>query len=651
VIIIFGLARYFAPGYPGFQFVVIVAAFIMVFLLPGVIISRYYPGYVNETSSGRTILAFVLSLVYWLIPALGLFLVKTSYWPIIVAAILLIVPGFLKQPVGQKKETVKDELSPFWKTFQFALWGFVGLLAVHALFSTRFHAESFDSFHHISFAAKNFALPVSGDIHPNLYGATMRTVAPYAYNIWGMAVGMVVKISSLDIGTVYCVGNSLLVLLMSIAQWWLIGLFVDSRKIKISAFAIIIIIYVARSLATFAPCFQRTEFNFIMYGPSVHEFVLYAIYIVLGIRAINLRHSADLFLFCGLSLVMAFFHMEFVFINALVMSLLIVLSLWKGGKFRFGRMQVYLLATIALLGAAGYIITSHLALGDIAISSDWRNFFYSLRYEDKTLLERFYYILKDLLKAINSYIWYAVAIWGGLLLVIFPGRKLSVRLFSTTYLIIVLMLLFSYNPISDMIFTPLMTNVPIVRIEIYLRAITFTFAAIILSVSLFYVFGFIKKYLISLAKFIYMAPVIFLLLALSSHKQWLPQVKSAVFAITYNQGNFLDISYLANLPELKFLNEYSRDKYLCVLADYSCYYTVPSLSKTYSYFHRHYQQYDSFYAEREPVWKKCMKAEVNCKSELPADSILLVRNDDAARFIKIGYGEIFRGRLFTVLKI
>ena len=411
-------------------------------------------------------------------------------------------------------------------------------------------------------------------------------------------------------------------------------------------------IYVTRSLATFAVVFQRTEFNFIMYGPSVHEFVLYAVYIVLGIRAIKSRHSADWLMYCGLSLTMAFFHLQFTFINALVLSLLIIISLREKGKYRFRRMHVYLLATIVLLGATGYIVTLHLALGNIATdSSGWYKHYYGLRYEDKTLLQRFYYMFKDLLKYKTLYIWHAVAIWGGLLLVIFPSKKISIRLFNTTYLIIVLMLLFSYNPFAEMILTPLMTNVPIRRIEIYMASIMFTFTAIILSVSLFYVFSFTKKYFNNLTKFIYAVPVILLLMTLITYKQWLPQIKSTVFAITYNQGNFLDISYLANLPEIKYLNEYSRDKYLCVLADFPYYYAIPSLTKTYSYFHRHYPQIDAAITERGSVWEKCLRGEINCKSELPEDSILLIRNEDAKKFIKIGYAEIYKGRLFTVLKV
>lgn len=652
---VFGLAKYMGPGFPGLQFVAIVAAFIMVFVLPGIIISRYLPSYDKELVSGRIILAFALSLVFWFFPAVGLFLVKTSYWPVIAAAILLVGLAILKQPVRQKREVSRDELSPYWKAFRFALWGFVVLLAVHTLFSSRFHAENFDTFHHISLAAKHSLLPISGDAHTNLHGMSMRTIAPYAYNYWGLLLGIVVQISGLDIGTIYCVGSSLLVLLMFIAQWWLIGLFVDSEKIKIWAFAIIIMIYVTRTLAIFAVFFQRSEFTFIMYGPSVHEFFLYAVYIVLGIRTIQSRQTADLLMYSGLSLATAFFHMEFIFFNSVVLSLLIVLSLRESGKFCFNHTQVYLLANIVLIVIAGGVVTSHLALGKImdAQSAHYPKY-YALRYEQSAVLLRFYYLFIDMFKFINSYIWNAIAVWGGLLLVIFQGKNISARLFRTAYFIIVLMLLISYNPISEMIFTPIMTSWPLKRIEIYLRAITFTFAALTLSISFAYIIRFAKLKFKNMYVVVYAFPTIILFLMIVTSAQWLPQIRAIVYTTTYNQGNYLDIASIANLPEFKYLNEYSKRKYVVVLAEKTYYYAIPSLSHTYSYYHGHYPQYDyaiTHYAERGPIWKACLNAEKNCRSQLPENSILLVRNDDMVKFDGSGYLELFRGRLFTVLKI
>lgn len=656
ILFIFGFTKYFSPSFPGFQFVAIVAAFIIIFLLPGVIVSRYYPSYGNENASGRIILAVVLSLVCWVLPALGLFLVKTSYWPVTVAALFLVILFFLKQPVWQKQKRniVGEDLSPYWKTFQIVLWGFVVLLAVHTLFSSRFHAELLDSFHHFSLAAKYSCLPIVGDLHPNLYGVTMRTVAPYAYNLWGLLMGMVVMISGLDIGTIYCVGSSLLVLLLFIAQWWLIGLFVNSEKIRISAFAIIVVIYITRTLATFAVWFQKTEFSFITYGPSVHEFILYAVYIVLGVRAIHSKRSIDVLIFCGLSVAMAFFHVEFVLFNTLVLSLLIIFSLRENGGFRFSRMHACLLATIALLGAASFAVTSRLALGDLVDAQNTYNAtFFALRYEDYPILKRFLYIFRDLLKLITTYVWHAVAIWGGLLLVIFQSKKISVRLFNTTYLIIILMFLFSYNPISEMILTPLMTSWPVKRIEIYLRGITFTFAAIILSVMISYIASFLKNNFKYANKFKYVIPALLLCITVLTYKQWVPQLHAALNTVTYNHGNHVDITYISNLPEMKFLNEYSKGKYVNILIEHPYNYTIPSLSRAYSYFHSHYPRMEgrSSYFEREIIWRKCLNADTSGISLLPQDSLLLVRNDDAVRFTTTNCVEIYKGRLFTVLKI
>ena len=654
ILIIYALSRYLGSSFPGLQFVVIVAAFIIVFILPGVIISRYYPSYHIETASGRTVLALILSLVYWLIPSIGLFLVKTSYWPIIAAAIILLLLVFLKQPVAKKREDPKDDLPLYWKIFQSTLWVFVICWVVHTLFSTRFQAESFDTFHHIALASKNFELPVLGDTHTNLYGVTMRTIAPYAYNVWGLLIGMVVKISSLDIGTVYCVGNSLFVLFMFIAQWWLIGLFVDSKKIKILAFAIIIIIYLTRTLAIFAPGFQRSEFNFMMYGPSIHEFFLYAVYIVLGIRAIHSRHSADLFVYCGLSIVMAFFHLEFLFINALVLSSLVMISLREDGNYNFSRTHFYLLLTIILLGTTGIVIKSHLALSAItpnAASSIYQEYFYGIRYDEYAIPQRFYYIFKDLFKTVSLYAWTAVAIWGGLFLLFFPSKIMSSKLFNATYIVVVLMLVVSYNPISDIVFTPIMTNMPVQRIGIYVKPIMFTFAAVIISVSLFYMKDITRKYAKNIYKIRWLALVVLLIFTLLTHKQWLPGIKSTLYTMTYNNGNFMDITFVASLPEFKYLNDYAEGKVINVLVEYPYYYITPALTKTYSYFHGHYPRMDESITEREPVSKKCLKGEVNCRQELPINSVMLVRNADADKFYKIGYTGIFTGRLFTVLKI
>lgn len=309
-IVLFGLAKYYASTIPGLQFTTIVAAYLMVFLLPGIVISRYYPMYGKELGTGHIILAFVLSLAFWTLPAIGLFLVKTSYWPVMAAAILLAGLAFLKSPPAiWQVSSPAENLSPWWRSFRLMLWTVVVLLAIHTLFSSRFHAGMFDSFHHLSFAAKNFALPVFGDIHTNLYDLSMHSMAPYAYNYWGMLLGMVAKISGLDLGTIYCVGSALLVMFMFLTLWWLLGLLVDSQKIKISAFAILLVIYITRSLGIFAPMFQRSELVFVMYGPSVLEFGLYAVYIVLGIRTIQSKRLADYIAYGGLSLATSFFHM------------------------------------------------------------------------------------------------------------------------------------------------------------------------------------------------------------------------------------------------------------------------------------------------------------------------------------------------------
>lgn len=654
VLAVFGFAKYFLHGIPGLQFVTIVAAFIMVFLLPGIILSRYYSNYGKEFASGRIVMAFVLSLSYWFIPAVGLFLIKTSYWPAIAAAILLIGLALLKNPVRQKREVSQDEIALHWKVFRFSLWGFVLLLAVHTLFSSRFHAESFDTFHHLSLMAKNFELPISGDVHTNLYDESMRSIAPYSYNYWGMLVGMVVKISSLDIGTIYCVGSSLLVLLMFIAQWWLIGLFVNSEKIRMAAFTIILMIYLTRTLGVFAPIFQRSEFVFIMYGPSVFEYFFYAVYIVLGVRLIQSSRKADLLMYCSLSLATAFFHMEFIFINSVVLFLLIVLSLRKNGEFHFNRTQIYLLSTIALLIVAGGVVTSHLTLGKLVDAQNpYYQYFYSLRYEESDVLHRFYYIFCDLLKFINTYIWNAVAVWGGLLLVKFKFQEKNrpARLFRIVFFIMLMMLLISFNPISDMIFTPLMTSWPLQRIPGHLPALMFTFAAVTLSISFAYAIKFAKNKFKYTYMIMYALPAILSFLLLLTADQWLPQTRSTVFTTMYNQGNYFDITSLANLPEFKYLNEYSKGKRIVVLVEKTYYYAIPSLSYTYSYYHSHYPDYLTQFEERRPIWKACLNAEKNCRSQLPDDSVLLVRNADMVKFDRLGYLELFRGRLFTVLKV
>lgn len=654
LLIIFALSKYYAVEIPEFQFVSIFAAFIFVFLIPGIIISRHYSTYGLEIYSGRAVLAFTISIVYWFLPAAALFLIKTSYWPFIAAAVILLLLFFPPKNIISQKTVVGDKLSAVWEILQTALWVVVGLLVIHTLFSTRFHAEIFDSFHHISLAVKNFSLPVNGDMHTNLYDVTMRTMAPYAYNYWGLLMGMVTKISGFDIGTIFCVGNALLVLFMFITQWWIIGLLVNSQKIKILAFGIIIAIYITRTLATFAVIFQRSEFAFITYGPSVNEFFLYAVYIILGIRAIHSGRLADMLLFCGLSLTMAFFHLQFVFLNAVVIALLILLSLWESSKFRPGRMHGYLLLTAVLLGLAGFVVQSHLALGKIAdTSSPHYSWMYALRYEDYSVLQRFYYIFKDLFKLITLYIWHAVAIWGGLLLVIFPEKKMSSRLFNTAYFIIILMLLFSYNPISEMVLTPLMTSLPVKRIEIYLRPITFTLAAVVLSVIISNIIGFLNNHFKSACKYIYVVVFLLLCLPLLTYKQWSPQLYSLLSTITYNHGNYVDITYVANLPEVKFLNKYSHDKHINILIEYPYNYAIPSLSRTYSYYHTHYPKIDfgSLYLEREHMWQGCLNAESRCDSLLPKSSLLLVRNDNVMSFIKLGYSELYKGRLFTVFKV
>lgn len=652
ILIIYALSKYPLADFPGSQFVVIASAFTMIFLLPGVIISRYYSSYNDETVSGRIILAFVLSLVYWILPAFGIFLVKTSYWPVILALFLLIVPVFLKQPARIQRHTLKEALSQYWRTIQIMLWVIVGLIAVHTFFSSRFHAVTFDSFHHISIAAKNSVLPVLGDRHPNLYDATMRSVAPYAYNFWGLLVGLVVKLCGLDIGSVYCVGSSILVLLKFVAHWWLIGLFVNSEKIRISAFAIIIGIYITRTLATFAVIFQRSEFAFIMYGPSVHEFVLYSVYIVLGIRTLASRKLADLIIYCGLSLAMAFFHLEFIFINSVLLLFLIIFTSNENGKLHFKRAQSYLLTTVILMFAAGFIVVSRLALGKVVnVSSPYYAMFYALRYADKTFLQKFYYLFKDLLTFINGYIWNVVAIWGGVLLVIFPGKKINARLFNVTYTMIISMLVFSYNPLSEMLLTSMMTSCPLKRIEIYLRPIIFTFAAIVLSVLLFSCINFVKKYSKSLYKLRFAFPAVLMLLILFAYARWWSQMIATIDTITYNRGNYLDISYVANLPEMKYLNKYAEGKYVSVFVEPPYNYVVPSLGNTYSFYHDHYPQLDPVeYNGRDTIAKACLNDPNNYKSQLPDNILLMIRNGNAADLIRSGYIEMFRGRLFTILK-
>lgn len=653
ILTLFGLAKYYLPALPELQFVTIVVAFLMVFLLPGIIISRYYPMYGEEFATGRIVLAFVLSIVFWFLPAVSFSLVKSSYWPFILATTLLVGLVFLKQPAREKIAVFQDGLSPYWNAFRFALWGIVVLLAVHTLFSSRFHAESFDTFHHLSLAAKNFALPISGDTHTNLYGISMQSMAPYAHNYWGLLVGMVVKISGLDIGTIYCVGSSLLVLFMFIAQWWLIGLLVDSEKLRVTAFAIILMIYITRSLATFAPLFQRSELVFVMYGPSIHEFALYAVYIVLGIRTIKSKRTADCIVYLGLSLASGFFHMEFLFFNCIVLSLLMAISLIENGKLYLDRTQVYLLTTICLLIFAGWIVTSHLALGKIVdANNDHYPWFYALRYEESNIFFRFYYLLKDLLEFTYANIWNLVAIWGGLLLLIFKHQStnLPARLFRAVYFVILLILFISFNPIAELILTPLITSWPLQRIGIYLRAITFTIAAVTLSIGFAYIIRFAINKFKHIRIVMYALPAIVAFLMLLSADQWLPQIKSTVFTTIYNQGNYFDITSIANLPEFKFLNEYSKEKHVVVLAEKTYSYAIPSLSYTYSYYHNHYPDYITQFEERRPIWKDCLSAEKNCGSLLPDDSVLLVRNADVVKFNQLGYLELFRGRLFTVLK-
>lgn len=656
IVVIFGLAKYYAPPIPSLQFITIIAAYLIVFLLPGVVVSRYYPMYGKELVPGRIVLAFVLSLAFWALPAAGLFLIKTSYWPVIAAAILLAGLALLKSPATQKEEIPAESLSSWWRGFQFAMWGIVVTLAVHTLFSSRFHAGTFDLFHHLSLAAKNFTLPLSGDVHTNLYDVSMRTIAPYAYNYWGLLLGMVVKISGLDFGTMYSVGCSLLVLFMFITLWWLIGLFVDSRKVRIVAFAIIIMIYVTRSLGIFAPMMQRSELVFVMWGPSVLEFGLYAVYIVLGIRTIQSKRLADYIVYGCLSLAISFFHMEFIFFNCVVLSLLIVFSLRENGKFCFNLTQVYLLTIIGVLVLAGGLVTSHLALGKIvdAHSPDYSRF-YALRYENLGVPDRFYYLFMDMLKSFNSYIWLGFAIWGGLLLVIvkLKAKNVTDRLFRAVFMLVLLLFVITYNPIAEMIFTPIMTSWPLQRLSGYLSAMTYVFAATALSIGLAYVIDLAKRkfnytfWLISVCAL----PSSILFQMWLTADQWFPQIKSTLITTTYNQGGYLDITSIANLPEIKYLNEYSKENHVAVLAEKPYGYAIPSLSYTYSYYHDHYPDDTTQLEARKLIWKACLNAEKNCSSQLPGNSVLLVRNDELVKYEALGYTELFRGRLFTVLKV
>lgn len=661
VLIVFGLAKYFVPVIPGLQFTAIVAAYLMVFLLPGIVVSRYYPMYRKEFVSGHIVLAFVLSLAFWTLPAIGLFLVKTSYWPVMAGAILLAMLALLKTPAIQQASAPAESLPPWWRGFQITLWCVVATLAVHTLFSSRFHAGMFDTFAHLSLAAKNYALPISGDVHPNLYGLSMHSMAPYAYNYWGMLLGMVARISGIDFGTMYCVGSSLLVLFMFITLWWLLGLFVNSQKLRTAAFAIILLIYVTRSLGSFAPMFQRSELVFVMYGSSVLEFGLYAVYIVLGIRTIQSKRLPDYIVYGGLSLATAFFHMEFIFFNCMVLSLLMVFSLWESGKFSFDRIQFYFLVIIGLLVIAGGSVSSHLALGKIVDTSSANySWYYALRYEDLNVLSRFYYLLRDMLKSFNAYIWLAVAMWGGLLLAIskFHSRDMSDRLFRTVFIFVLLLFAITYNPIAEMIFTPIITSWPLQRLSIYLRALTFVFAAIVLSMSIAYALDLAKRKLNYTAWLIlaYALPASISFQMWLTANQWLPQIKSTLIATTYNQGGYLDITAVANLSEFKYLNEYAKGKKIILLAEKPYSYAFPALSNVHSYYHDHYDpdytpELKEHNEERKRIWAACLNAGENCKSQLPDNSVLFVRNEDREKFDKLGYIELFRGRLFTVLKV
>lgn len=662
IVVIFGLAKYYVSAIPGLQFTTIVAAYLMVFLLPGIVISRYYPMYGKEFVSGHIVLAFVLSLAFWTLPAIGFFLVKTSYWPVIVAAILLVGLAFLKSPpVIQQVNSPAENLSPWWRGFRFMLWAGVVILAIHTFFSSRFHAGLFDTFHHLSLMAKNFALPLSGDSHTNLYNMPIRSMAPYAYNYWGMLIGMVESISGLDLGTVYCVGSGLLVIFMFLTLWWLLGLFVGSHRIRITAFAIILAIYITRSLGIFVPMFQRSEFVFVMYGPSVLEFGLFAAYIVLGIRTIQSKRLADYIVYGGLSLATSFFHMEFIFFNCMVLSLLIVLSLRDNGKFHFAPPQAYLLTIIGILVIAGGIVTTHLALGKIVDANSAKySWYYALRYGDLSIPSRFYYLFKDMLKSFNAYIWLALAIWGGLLLVILKSKakNASDRLFRIVFIFVLLLFIIIYNPIAEMIFTPIITSWPLQRLALYLRALTLVFAAIVLSTGIAYALNLAKRKLSHTYWLILVCalPASISLQMWLIENQWLPQIRSTLFTATYNQGGYLDIAAVANLPEIKYLNEYSKEKRTFILVEKPYGYAIPSLSRSHSYYHDHY---DRDYTpellvrdeERKRIWKACLQAEMNCKSQLPDNSVLLVRNEERAKFDQLGYIELFKGRLFTILKV
>lgn len=147
------------------------------------------------------------------------------------------------------------------------------------------------------------------------------------------------------------------------------------------------------------------------------------------------------------------------------------------------------------------------------------------------------------------------------------------------------------------------------------------------------------------------ASLVLLVTMLLTRARWLPQMASTIYAATYNQGDYLDITQLANLPELKFLDKYSKGRSVTILMEHPYNYVIPSLSRTYSYFHSHYPPFDATIVKREATWEKCLRGEVNCRTELPKESVMMVRNAVAAKFVKIGYKELYVGEMFTVLEI
>jgi hypothetical protein len=260
-----------------------------------------------------------------------------------------------------------------------------------------------------------------------------------------------------------------------------------------------------------------------------------------------------------------------------------------------------------------------------------------------------------MLKSFNSYIWLSLAIWGGLLLVIFKwqAQKITDRLFRTTFFLVLLLFVIIFNPIAEMIVTPILTSWPLPRLFIYLRALTFVFAAVAFSIAAAYVFDRAKRNLnyTNWLILICALPAGILFQMLLTANQWVPQIKSTLITTTYNLGGYLDITAAANLPEFQFLKEYSKEKHVVILAEKPYDYAIPALSYTYSYYHDHYPAIWSQFEERRPILKRCLDAENDCKSQLPDRSVIEFRNDELGLFDNLGYIEIFRGRLFTLLRV